>query len=270
MDAAIVLIEGTNCEDEAKLAFEKAGLSAEKVHLKQLTGDCSKVRRRRISDYEALFFPGGWSAGDYVRAGAIFAARVKSRLGNELMDFVSEGRLVGGVCNGFQVLTELGLLPGFSGMSELPSAALAINASSRFQCRPSYVRLDGKSCFTGKIKNGQVLQFPVAHAEGRLTFGSKNTEFLKKLEENKQVVFRYCLPDGSKAGGRFPWNPNGSFDDIAGICNPRGNVLGMMPHPERVVDGIQHADWTRAGLRDAGDGRLFFEGIAEYLKAKRR
>ncbi|MFH1834636.1 MAG: phosphoribosylformylglycinamidine synthase subunit PurQ [Methanobacteriota archaeon] len=269
MDAAIVLIEGTNCEDESKLAFEKVGIAAEKVHLKQFTGDCAKDRGRRISDFEILFFPGGWSAGDYVRAGAIFAARLKSKLGGEISEFVSEGRLVGGVCNGFQILTELGLLPGFNGLSEVPEGVLTINASSRFQCRPVYLKHESSCDFTGKIKKKQVLQIPVAHAEGRLSFGIKNDEDLKILEDNDQIVFRYCMPDGKDAEGKFPWNPNGSIADIAGICNPEGNVLGMMPHPERVMEKIQQADWTRSGPKGPGDGRIFFESIAGYLKKKR-
>ncbi len=267
-DAAVVLIEGTNCEDESVLAFEKVGLSAEKVHLKQLTGDCSKDRQRRVSEYAVLFFPGGWSAGDYVRAGAIFAARLKSTLRKEISEFVSEGRLVGGVCNGFQVLTELGLLPGFRGLRDVPDAALAINASSRFQCRPAYLRHENACAFTGKIPKGMVLQVPVAHAEGRLTFGVKNTEYLKRLEDNGQIIFRYCMPDGKDADGIFPWNPNGSIDDIAGICNPDGNVLGMMPHPERVMERIQQSDWTRASAKRAGEGRAFFESVAAYLKKR--
>lgn len=265
-DTAIILIEGTNCEDESKLAFEKVGLSAEKVHLKQFTGDCPSEKKRRISDYSILFFPGGWSAGDYVRAGAIFAARVKSKLRGEIEDFVSDGRPVGGVCNGFQILTELGLLPGIHGLSKLPEAALAINSSSRFQCRPSFLRHENSCAFTGKIEKGAVLQIPLAHAEGRLTFGEREVETLKTLEDNNQIVFRYCMPDGGNADGKFPWNPNGSVSDIAGICNPEGNVLGMMPHPERVMERIQQADWTRTGANGTGDGRLFFDSVAEYLK----
>ncbi|MFH1787969.1 MAG: phosphoribosylformylglycinamidine synthase I, partial [Candidatus Altiarchaeota archaeon] len=243
-------------------------LSAEKVHLKQLTGDCAKERQRRLSDYAVLFFPGGWSAGDYVRAGAIFAARLKSKLKDDIAEFVSEGRLVGGVCNGFQVLTELGLLPGFNGLSDVPDAVLAINQSSRFQCRPVYLRHESSCAFTGKIGERKILQIPVAHAEGRLTFGVKNMEYVEKLEDAGQIVFRYCMPDGQEAKNEFPWNPNGAVSDIAGICNPDGNVLGMMPHPERVIDRIQQADWTRQGPSGAGDGLAVFESIAQYLKKK--
>jgi phosphoribosylformylglycinamidine synthase I len=258
--AAVLLIEGTNCEDESVAAFKAVGARAEAVHLKQLTGECAAERRRRLSDYDVLFIPGGWSAGDYVRAGAIFAARLKSRLGGELSEFVGEGRYVIGVCNGFQVLVESGLLPGFSGVSERPEAVLAINAGGRFQCRPTYLKHVNKCKVTAGIEEGVVMQVPVAHAEGRLTFGQKNDEMLAKLKANRQIVFAYCRPDGAPADGVFPWNPNGALADIAGICNPEGNVLGMMPHPERVIAPTQHADWTRKKYRQ-GDGLRFFKSI---------
>lgn len=265
MRACVLLIEGTNCEDESEKAFRSVGLDAEKVHLKQLTGECARERRRKLADYDILFMPGGWSAGDYVRAGAIFAARLKSRLSDELGEFVDSGRMVVGVCNGFQVLVESGLLPGFDGISEHPQAVLAINADSRFQCRPTYLKHANKSMVTDSIKVGQVMQVPIAHAEGRLTFGAKNEEMLEKLKENRQIVFTYCRPDGSPADGAFPWNPNGSLADIAGICNPKGNVLGMMPHPERVIEPTQQADWTRKTYGE-GDGLRFFKSIASAVK----
>lgn len=265
--AAVMIIEGSNCEDEMKTALELVGIDSEIVHLKQFIGDCPKEKIRRLSDYDILMFPGGWSAGDYVRAGAIFAARIKSKLMPEIKEFVADGKMVGGVCNGFQILTELGLLPAFNGISDEQVAALTNNKNG-YQCRPTLLRHENSCAFTGKIKRGQILQIPVAHGEGRLTFGEKDEEFLKELIDNKQIVFRYCKPDGSYAEGEFPWNPNGSLYDIAGICNPEGNVLGMMPHPERVVHRIQAADWTRHTSRGAGDGKIFFESIAEYAKKK--
>lgn len=261
----VLFMEGTNCEYETQRAFEEVGLEAELVHLKQLTGDVPRGMERSLSDYSILMIPGGWSAGDYVRAGAIFAARIKSELMEDIRDFIEDGRLVLGVCNGFQVLTELGLLPGFDGISEKPEAALTNNANGRFQCRPVYLKHTKRCKFTEKIGEGKVLQIPVAHAEGRFTFGENDERLLEKLIENEQIVFRYCYPDGTEARGEFPWNPNGSLHDIAGICNPEKNVLGMMPHPERVVDGIQQADWTRKKT-EKGDGRIFFESIREYSR----
>ena len=263
--ACILLIEGTNCEFETKRAFEGVGINAELVHLKQLTGDAPKDRRRNILDYEILMLPGGWSAGDYVRAGAIFAARIKSKLIKNLKEFLDNGHLIGGICNGFQILTELGLLPGFDGISDKPEASLTTNLNGKFQCRPTYLKHENKCRLTEKIPEGDVLQIPIAHAEGRFTFGENEDKLLERLIDNNQIVFRYCYPDGKEAEGKFPWNPNGSLYDIAGICNPDGNVLGMMPHPERIIDGIQKADWTRTNPK-GGDGRIFFESIAEYVK----
>lgn len=266
--ACILIMEGTNCEEETKIAFEKVGVDAELVHLKQLTGDVSERRKRNLFDYQILMLPGGWSAGDYIRAGAIFAARIKSKLMKDLTEFVDNGCLVGGICNGFQILTELGLLPGFAGISEEPLAALTTNLNGRFQCRPTYIKHVNKCRLTKGMEEGRVLQIPVAHAEGRFTFGVNDEKFLEQLIDNKQIIFRYCHPDGKDAGGEFPWNPNGSLYDIAGISNLEGNVLGMMPHPERVITGIQTADWTRNKTME-GDGKILFNSIAEYLKKKR-
>lgn len=267
-DVCVLLIEGTNCEQETCRAFESVGLDAELVHLKQLTGDCKKEWRRKLFDYRVLMLPGGWSAGDYVRAGAIFAARIKSRLRGEIGEFVDSGNLVGGICNGFQILTEMGLLPAFEGMSEAPVACLTNNLCSSFQCRPTYIRHVNRCRFTGELGGGCVMQIPVAHAEGRFTFGEREGELLSELIDNNQIVFRYCMENGDDAEGRFPWNPNGSLYDIAGICNPEGNVLGLMPHPERVIDVIQETDWTRKKDREYGDGRLLFESVAKYLKKR--
>jgi phosphoribosylformylglycinamidine synthase subunit PurQ / glutaminase len=265
--AAVLFIEGTNCEDEGARAFRAVGAEAEKVHLKQLIGDCARERRRRLADYDILFIPGGWSAGDYVRAGAIFAARLKARLGPELSEFVDDGKPVIGVCNGLQVLVESGLLPGFDGVSEHPEAVMAINANGRFQCRPAYIRHGSACAVTAGIPEGRVMQVPVAHAEGRLSFGERDGEFLARLGRNRQIVFTYCRQDGSPADGRFPWNPNGSLGDIAGLCNPKGNVLGMMPHPERVIDPLQQADWTRNAYGE-GEGLAFFRSAVAALRRR--
>ena len=137
---------------------------------------------------------------------------------------------------------------------------MAINADGRFQCRPAYIRHESTCKVTRGIRQGRVMQIPVAHAEGRLSFGDGDREALKRLKKNKQIVFTYCHPDGKPAKGVFPWNPNGALADIAGICNPKGNVLGMMPHPERVLFDIQQADWTRKDYKE-GDGIQFFRSI---------
>lgn len=260
----VMRIEGTNAEDEMADAFRAVGAQAELVHLKQLTGQCSDFRRRSLEDYDVLVFPGGFSAGDYVRAGALFAARVKASLGAEVRAFVEAEKPVLGVCNGFQILVELGLLPALDGvMSDSPTAALTTNDSGRFECRPTVLRNDsrGRCVFASEIPEKRMLVIPSAHAEGKLI--SSDPDFVERLEENDQVVFRYVCPDGSDAV--YPWNPNGSPSDIAGICNPAGNVLGMMPHPERAVSRYTHADWTRAGGPEEGDGLVLFRSVMRGL-----
>jgi phosphoribosylformylglycinamidine synthase I len=267
----VLRIEGTNCEDEAHAAFKRLGASPEKVHLKQLIGQAPSGMRRSLGDYQVLMIPGGFSAGDYVRAGAIWAARIKAGLSRELVRFVDDGRPVLGVCNGFQVLVELGLLPAFEGtMAEIPEAVLNTNDSSRYECRPTFLRHDngGKCAFTRGLEKGDVVMFPSAHAEGKFMLPlDKQRKLLAKLADNDQVVFRYASPGGKPRPG-YPWNPNGSLDDIAGICNPAGNVFGLMPHPERVFSRYTHPDWTRALPGTRGDGMAIFESALEYVTAR--
>ena len=268
----VLRIEGTNCEEEAAAAFANVGASPEKVHLKQLIHQCPKEMRRDLDDYQILALPGGFSAGDYVRAGAIFAARIKSALGKELKEFVESERPIIGICNGFQVLVELGMLPAFEGgLSKEPQAALYTQDSARFECIPTLLKNEnsGKCVFTRNLPKGKVVMFPSAHGEGKLMFSSEHEHnYLNVLEKNDQVVFRFVGPDGSYAG--YPWTPNGAISSIAGICNPAGNVMGLMPHPERVVHRITHPDWTRSGLDPSGegDGRVIFQSAVDHVLKK--
>lgn len=267
---AILRIEGTNNEEETCHAFHALGAKPEIIHLKQLThADVKEDEKRNLFDYHCLFLPGGFSAGDYIRAGAIFAARMKSHLKNDLIEFVKNGYPVGGICNGFQILVELGLLPSFGElMSNSPTAALSINDSSKFECRPVLLKMSnkGKCVFTKNISKGKILRMVVAHAEGKFVLPlSKEKELLQKLIDNDQIVFRYVDDNGQFAG--YPWNPNGSLYNIAGICNPQGNVFGMMPHPERVFYSHTHQDRSFKDQRSIeGDGRMIFESVLDYIK----
>ena len=272
INIAVIRIEGTNCEQESYDSFKRLGASPEFVHLKQLLHiDCNADETRNILDYHCLMFPGGFSAGDYIRAGAIFAARIKSQLQAQLKDFVKQERPILGVCNGFQVLTELGLLPGFDEIIRpVPDACLYLNDSNRYECRPTLLKHENKgTCvFTSKIPKNDIRIIPSAHAEGKLLFPlEKQEHYLKRLEKNDQIVFRYVDPEGNYAG--YPWNPNGSPMNIAGICNPLGTVFGMMPHPERTYYKHQHPNWTSTGLKDnVGDGRAIFESVLSYIVKK--
>ncbi len=268
---AVVRIEGTNCEEESFNAFKRLGADPELVHLKQLTGDSSNARK--LEDYHVLMFPGGFSAGDYVRAGAIFSARIKSAIGRDLERFVEAGYPAMGICNGFQILVELGLLPGLGGiMTDRPEAVLATNDSDKFECRPSILKhvKKGNRVFTEKMGYGELFTIPSAHAEGKFVLPEeRREEMLDQMVKNDQIVFTYVRPDGTPAD--YPFNPNGSVMDIAGITNPAGNVMGMMPHPERVFFRETAPDWTRnpsIDPADRGDGWYIFSSLIDYVSGK--
>lgn len=269
---AVLRIEGTNMADEAASALRASGAEAELVHLKQLEGRCSPSMRRTLGDYHMVVIPGGFSSGDYVRAGAIFASRIKSSIGSDFLRFIDEGHPVLGICNGFQILVELGILPAGGEKGELlPRAALATNLSTRYECRPAYLKNvnKGHCIFTRKIAPGSVLSVPTAHGEGRLTFPPGRTEeWISRLDETDEIVFRYVDDRGNYAG--YPWNPNGSEYNIAGITDDTGVVLGMMPHPERTYWKYMHSDWTRNDLGGGmdGDGRLIIDSALEYISTR--
>ena len=262
----ILRVGGTNCDAETKRALEELGVQARIVHVNEL------VKKKNLLEYNALIFPGGFSYGDYVRAGAIWAKWIMAKLEKELKAFVEEERPILGICNGFQVLVEAGLLPGFEGISPYPEAALATNIPPGYNCRWIYLKHEnkGKSIFTRKIPDGKVLRMPVAHSEGRFIFSKeKEKQLLERLYKNDQLVFRYCTREGEYAEGSYPTNPNGSFHDIAGICNPEGTVFGLMPHPERAFYWWQQPDWTRQRLLPQyGDGKLIFESLVKHLTKK--
>ncbi len=262
----VMRVGGTNCDAETKRAFEELGAKADVLHFKEIVkGGC-------LLNYNALVFPGGFSYGDYVRAGAIWATRTITKLRKDLKKFVEDERPILGICNGFQVLVEAGLLPAFAGISEIPKATLATNIPIGYRCKWVYLKHEnsGNCLFTSKIPKGKVLHVPVAHGEGRFLFAKeKEKRCLEKLYDNDQLVFRYCSKDGEYADGDFPINPNGAFHDIAGICNPTGTVFGLMPHPERAFYGWQLPDWTKMqSPLKFGDGKLIFESVMEYLEKR--
>ncbi|MEM0134917.1 MAG: phosphoribosylformylglycinamidine synthase subunit PurQ [Thermoplasmatales archaeon] len=255
---AVLTMEGTNNEEEAFLSFKHAGASPEIVHLKKLEN-----KGKRFDSYDIIFFPGGFSGGDYVRAGAIMAARIRSRLMNDLERFVESGRPVMGSCNGFQVLVELGLIPNVAGKYSL-EAALAPNISNRFEARTVYLKINpGKCLFLKEFKDDEIIKLPIAHSEGR--FVAKDDEVLRNIIQNGMNVVSYVDEKGRTKG--YPWNPNGSDHNIAGICNKEGNVLGIMPHPERVFYRFTESDWTRSNSEE-GMGNRFFTGALRFIREK--
>jgi phosphoribosylformylglycinamidine synthase I len=259
----VLRVGGTNCDAETQRAFQELGVQAETLQVSEL------IKRRNLLDYSVLVFPGGFSYGDYVRSGVIFARHLSAQLGKEIQSFVDEGRPILGICNGFQILVEYGLLPGFEGISPVPEAALTTNEPAGFKCKWVYLKQEnqGKCVFTAAIPKGKTIRLPIAHGEGRLLFPKeKEAALLKRLIDEDMLVFRYCTKDGEAADGRYPANPNGSFHDIAGICNREGNIFGLMPHPERALYWWQQPDWTRQSrMMQYGDGKLIFQSIIDKL-----
>jgi phosphoribosylformylglycinamidine synthase len=262
----VIRVGGTNCDQETHRAFADLGVRADVIHLNDI------VKRKSLLDYHALVFPGGFAYGDYVRAGAILAKAFVVKLGKDLKQFAAEERPIMGICNGFQILVEAGLLPAFDGPSTLPEACLATNVPVGYRCMWVHLKHEnkGKCAFTRKIKNTTLLHIPIAHAEGRFIFDTKKQDqHLKRLYENDQLVFRYCTEEGEYADGKFPTNPNGALHDVAGICDMTGTIFGLMPHPERAYFGWQQPDWTkRQRIQEYGDGRLIFESVVDYLTRK--
>ena len=250
----VLRVDGTNCDEEAVIAFRKAGSKVDLVHMNEL-----KRKEKSLEDYQILCIPGGFTYGDDIAAGKIFAVLLKYMLSQDVKKFVEEGKLVLGICNGFQVLVKTGLLPALEGMKQ--EATLAFNDCGYFQDRWVYMKHEnkGKCIFTKGIKD--IIYIPVNHAEGKFV---ADRDVIRKLEDNDQIVFKYVDPDGNYAG--FPWNPNGSFDNIAGICNPDGNVFGLMPHPEKFIHKWTHPYWTRLNLAEEGDGFAIFRNAVEVAR----
>ncbi|HUR54620.1 MAG TPA: phosphoribosylformylglycinamidine synthase I [Gemmataceae bacterium] len=252
--ALILRAPGTNCDAEAVAAFELAGAVAERVHVNAVRENPKKLR-----DFQILVVPGGFSYGDDVAAGKVFALQLQHFLSDALRRFRDEEKLILGICNGFQVLLKAGLL--VTGDDEGPWATLGFNDAGKFEDRWVHLKTTpGHNCpFLNKIERMHV---PIAHGEGN--FVCRKDWILKGLAQSGQVVLRY-VDDAGNPGG-YPVNPNGSQDDIAGVCDATGRVLGLMPHPERHIFPTQSPQWTRRGLRAEGDGLQLFRNTVEFFK----
>jgi len=244
---------GSNCDQETAFAFRAVGAAADLVHVNRVvSGEVS------LHDYHIVAIPGGFTYGDDVSAGKILANELKCKLGPALVEFHQQGKLLIGICNGFQVLVKAGLLPEVD-LSVGQRVTLTTNDSGKFEDRWVYLRLNRSPCvFTAG--GPERIYLPVAHAEGK--FVACTDELLQRLLHNGQVVLQYVHPEGGPCV--YPWNPNGSAADVAGMCDPTGRVFGLMPHPERHFDGTHHPRWTREGLRAEGDGVFIFRNAVTY------
>lgn len=256
---------GLNCDGETAFALESAGADPKRIHLNSLSAGEENLR-----DFQILIVGGGFSWGDDHGAGVIMAMRIRHRLSDALRDFVEGGGLVLGICNGFQVLVNLGLLPLFEPPALRREVALIGNDCGNF--RDQWVKLAINRASPCIFTRGmETIDLPVRHGEGKFY---AEPAVIHRLEAQEQVFMRYALPDGAPAQGAFPHNPNGSVNDIAGICDPTGRIAGLMPHPEAFNHVTNHPDWTlwrerarRAGktLPEEGHGIRLFRNAVEYF-----
>lgn len=253
----ILRTAGTNCDRETAFAFKHHGAHCELRHVNEIVAD-----RKLLHGYHVLAIPGGFTYGDDIESGRILANELNAFLKDEIKRFIKDGKLVIGICNGFQVLTKAGILPG-NGADNTQAATLYNNDSGKFEDRWVHLKVAGKGPWLTGMKD--IVFFPVAHAEGKFVTAEK--ESLKDLISAKQVAFSYVNKDGGKP--KYPENPNGSLEDIAGITDKTGRVLGLMPHPERHFLFVHHPHWTRLTKKEKyGDGAKIFENGVKYIKSK--
>jgi phosphoribosylformylglycinamidine synthase len=261
--ALIIAGYGLNCEEESAYAFEYVGLKSTIIHINDLIEN-----PKALGGYQALLIPGGFSYGDDTGSGNAFAQKMRLTLMDELKEFVARDTLTIGICNGCQIGANLGLAPAINGEYGTRQVAVTHNASARYQCR--WIDMQVEKSRSPWLQNIRTLHVPVAHGEGRFMMDDAT---LKALQDNKQIALRYTK-NGKVADGEFPYNPNGSTDDIAGITDESGRILIMMPHPERGMFAWQRDDYAslkdnalreNQPLPDASHGLQIFANAATYF-----
>lgn len=266
--AIVITGNGTNCEMEAAHACRLGGFDDVVIaHIAEiLSGEI------RLDDFHFLNLTGGFLDGDDLGSAKAQANRLKhasvegcnEKLVAQFTRFITAGKLILGVCNGFQLMVKMGMLPGFDGDYLAQSVTLTHNDCGRFQDRWTYLKIDpaSPSVFTKGIEQG--IYLPMRHGEGKFLCDTDAT--LGRIEQEHLAVFKYCGPDYAAPTMEFPANPNGSQNAIAGICDPTGRLMGLMPHPEAFVHYTQHPRWTRESLPEEGDGLILYKNAAEYVR----
>lgn len=251
----ILFAPGINRDGDLSVAFQQSGADTEILPLKVL-----RESHLDWMQYQILALPGGFSYADALGAGKLWALDLQVYFKEEIQRFVSTGKPVIGICNGFQALVKSGVLPGANGNSKSPEATLTFNQGGHFECRWVHLQPQSQRClWTRGIDS--IIDCPIAHGEGN--FQLKDKTSLDDLEQNEQIALRYLKPEGIRANGEYPYNPNGSQDDIAGICNPLGNVLGLMPHPEDHIFEFQN---PKRSSRSNHSGLVLFKNGVHYAQ----
>jgi len=253
--AVVLRAAGINCDMETEFALEQAGAQAHRVHINRIIEN-----KKLLDEFQIIVFPGGFSYGDDVSAGKILANQVINHLTEPLKKFIDDGKLVLGICNGFQVLVKTGILPGFTSNNGQKDVTISYNDSGKFEDRWVYLAPQTKKCIF--IEAARQIYLPIAHGEGKVV--TKDTAVLETLKNDGRIAFKYVDENGDE--GPFPVNPNGSVDSIAGLTDTTGRVLGLMPHPERFVRPTQHPRWTRLKDKADADGMTIFNNAVKYIK----
>ncbi|HSX18593.1 MAG TPA: phosphoribosylformylglycinamidine synthase I [Candidatus Saccharimonadales bacterium] len=258
----VLRADGINCDEETFYAFEKYGGQSEFIHINQL-----RDKSKSLKDFQILAIPGGFAYGDDVVSGKILANELVSYLKDQIQSYVSKKGLVVGICNGFQVLIRTGLLP-FNNLGEM-DATLEKNDSGHFECRFVKIRIEDSNAVFLKPYVNQIIDVAVNHGEGKLFASSKN---LERIEKENLVFCRYVDEKGNVTT-KYPQSPSGSSNSIGGITDPTGRILGLMPHPEKIIDYTQHPNWRKVmidkgglALRSLGAGGFLFEGMVRFSK----
>ena len=253
--ALILHAIGTNRDPDVAEALSLAGADAQIVHINQL-----KSGEKQWADYQLLVIAGGFSYADALGAGKLLAIDLNAYFLDKVRRFITDGKPVIGICNGFQTLVKSGLIFEDDRKQPVIEGTLSFNQAGHFECRWVTMKAPTKQCVW--LREGQQIECPIAHGEGN--FILKDQAMLKTLQERQMIALQYTQPNGELAQGQYPYNPNGSVADIAGICNPAGNVLGLMPHPENNIYPFQHPHRTRKDTQPSGL-QLFINGV-NYAK----
>ena len=253
--AIVLRAAGINCDMETEYALELAGAKAQRMHINRLIEN-----KALLDEFQIIVFPGGFSYGDDVAAGKILANQIKHNLYEPIKKFIDDGKLVLGICNGFQVLVKTGILPGNNSADNQQEVTITYNDSGKYEDRWVYLAPQTDNCVF--IEPGRQIYLPVAHAEGKIV--TKDDAAMEQLKSAGHIAFKYVDANGNE--GDYPINPNGSMDSIASLTDTTGRILGLMPHPERFVRPTHHPHFSRLKERPAGDGMTIFNNAVQYIK----